>query len=112
MIGPSTQTMSISKRKNELAWLQVEIVEQFNNGDPRVHCFHCDHEFRGGASRIVEHLIGPSGAGKANVRRCSKCPEYVAVELRGQSDNVQQAKAKKQRVALLETVLNSQNPIN
>ena len=44
-----------AKRKNDLAWEQVEIVEKFPQGDPKVHCSYCDHEFRGGAARIALH---------------------------------------------------------
>ena len=48
-------------------WKHVVIVEQpvnvrgKNEGDPHVRCVYCDLAFRGGATRICNHLLGGIG---------------------------------------------------
>ena len=100
-----------AKRRNELVWQQAEIVTQFEKGDPLVHCHHCDREFRAGAARLAEHYTGPAQpGGKVNVSRCPRAPQHLVDELKQQSTQKHAQQEKRQRTALLETVLNSIAP--
>ena len=50
--------------KRGVEWQQVKIEHQelkpdgSKRGDPEVSCIYCLHSFRGGASRIRDHLLG------------------------------------------------------
>jgi hypothetical protein len=83
-----------------LAWQHVEELEVRGKtaNVKRVQCSYCPHEYTGGTTRIISHLLGLGNG----VKPCPQCPADVASQLaaaKASSDAAENAKSKKRHAA-------------
>ncbi len=91
-------------------WKHVVIVEQpvnvrgKNEGDPHVRCVYCDLAFRGGATRICNHLLGGIG-----ISLCPAIPADAKAALAEQHKIQELEGTKKRRLIQIDQELQRSN---